>query len=53
MRVFLFTCGNIDSSLFVERVNIMNENKITAIYCRLSREDEKSDVSGSVETQKY
>ena len=30
----------------------MNLNKITALYCRLSREDEKVEISGSIETQK-
>lgn len=37
-------------SLF-ESGNVMN-NKITALYCRISREDELADVSSSVETQK-
>ena len=30
----------------------MNLNKITALYCRLSREDEKVEISESIETQK-
>lgn len=30
----------------------MNNKKITALYCRLSREDDKSDFSSSIETQK-
>ena len=30
----------------------MNTNKLTALYCRLSREDEKVEISGSIETQK-
>jgi DNA invertase Pin-like site-specific DNA recombinase len=30
----------------------MNKNKVTALYCRISREDELTDVSSSIETQK-
>ena len=30
----------------------MNTNKVTALYCRPSREDEKVETSGSIETQK-
>jgi DNA invertase Pin-like site-specific DNA recombinase len=30
----------------------MNDKKITALYCRLSREDERVDFSSSIETQK-
>lgn len=30
----------------------MNTNKITALYCRISREDELTNVSSSIETQK-
>ncbi|XMB72167.1 recombinase family protein [Mycoplasmatota bacterium WC30] len=30
----------------------MNDKKITALYCRLSREDERADFSSSIETQK-
>ncbi|MFA5289904.1 MAG: recombinase family protein [Candidatus Izemoplasmatales bacterium] len=30
----------------------MNANKITALYCRISREDELTGVSSSIETQK-
>ena len=30
----------------------MNEKNITALYCRLSREDEKVEISGSIENQK-
>ena len=30
----------------------MSTNKITALYCRLSREDEKVETSESIETQK-
>jgi DNA invertase Pin-like site-specific DNA recombinase len=30
----------------------MNNNKVTALYCRISREDELADVSSSIETQK-
>jgi len=30
----------------------MKTNKITALYCRISREDEMTDVSSSIETQK-
>lgn len=30
----------------------MKQNMITALYCRLSREDERSDASSSIETQK-
>jgi len=30
----------------------MNDNKITAIYCRISREDELIQESSSIETQK-
>jgi len=31
---------------------MMKANKITALYCRISREDEMTDVSSSIETQK-
>ena len=30
----------------------MKTNRITALYCRISREDEMTDVSSSIETQK-
>lgn len=30
----------------------MNDKKITALYCRLSREDERADFSSSIEIQK-
>jgi len=30
----------------------MKDNKITALYCRISREDELTEVSSSIETQK-
>jgi len=30
----------------------METNKITALYCRISREDELSNISSSIETQK-
>ena len=30
----------------------MENSKITALYCRLSREDERTDASSSIETQK-
>jgi DNA invertase Pin-like site-specific DNA recombinase len=30
----------------------MSTNKMTALYCRISREDELSDISSSIETQK-
>lgn len=30
----------------------MESNKITALYCRISREDDLSDISSSIETQK-
>jgi len=30
----------------------MKQNMITALYCRLSREDERSDASSSIGTQK-
>jgi DNA invertase Pin-like site-specific DNA recombinase len=30
----------------------MGNDKITALYCRLSREDERTDASSSIETQK-
>ena len=36
----------------MNQVRIMNTNKITALYCRISREDELSDVSSSIDTQK-
>lgn len=30
----------------------MKANRMTALYCRISREDEMTDVSSSIETQK-
>lgn len=36
----------------LNQVRIMNANKITALFCRISREDELSDISSSIETQK-
>ncbi len=35
-----------------ERVSNMESTKITALYCRISREDEQADISSSIETQK-
>ena len=36
----------------MKQVRIMETNKITALYCRISREDDLSDISSSIETQK-
>lgn len=32
--------------------NNMVSNKTTALYCRISREDERNETSSSIETQK-
>lgn len=41
-----------DSTSLFELGAIMEREKITALYCRISREDELNSVSSSIETQK-
>lgn len=38
---------------FMKEVNMLQPNqKITALYCRLSRDDEQDGLSGSIKNQK-
>lgn len=41
-----------DLRVCLNQVKVMEKEKLTALYCRISREDELTNISSSIETQK-